>query len=264
MGRELTGSEQARRAGLWDEVRPEALVPRERDPVTGSLARSADTDGGAKDRRTESSRSEAPAPSAPRHAPVVRPRWVLVAAAGAAALVVGVGGAVALVNRDADDAGRGAAPADPTPTGTAGPSPSSGSPGQTDAPVFAGPDERFYRGTLTSISDEGDVLSSGEQPVRVVCTDTCELFFIGNRREVTWPLEETDVTVVLPQEGDGSDLCGDGDFSQKETWVISVSEEDLDFTSTSTQIGPTTCPDGTTSTYPGGVVTFSGTLVPGR
>ena len=118
MARELRGSDQARRAGLWDEVRPEALVPAERDPLTGSLTGSADSDGGAKDRRTESSRSDASPPAGPRW---VRGRWPVVAAAGAVALVVGVGGAVALANR-----GDGPRSAAPSPTATPAPPPASG------------------------------------------------------------------------------------------------------------------------------------------
>ena len=251
MARELKGSDQARRAGLWDEVRPEALVPAERDPITGSLTGSADSDGGAKDRRTESSRSDASPEAGPRW---VRGRWPVVAAAGAVALVVGVGGAVALANR-----GDGPRSAGPSPTATTAPPPASAGSPTSPGPVVGGLgfDERLYSGTLTSIS-EGDVLSSGTAPARVLCEEECRLLSIATAREVTWPLGQTDVTVTLPQEGDISAWCGDGEFRPEEAWEISFTEDDLTFTRTSTAAS-VTCPDGVTSSLPSGTFTFSGT-----
>ena len=81
---------------------------------------------------------------------------------------------------------------------------------------------------------------------------------IGSSREVTWPLAETDVSLTFPQEGDISAWCGDGDFSPEEAWEISVSEDDLSFTSTTTA-AQAKCPDGVTTSLPSGTVTFSGT-----
>lgn len=253
MARQLRGSEQARRAGLWDEVRPEALVPGERDPLTGSLTRSADSDAAAKDRRTESSAADGSPRTGPRPHPVrAWGRWPVVAAAGAAALVIGIGGAVALANGDAGDPGSAA----PAPTGTLPPT-GSASPTQPGAVAVGGLDERLYSGTLTSLS-EGEVLSSGTFPVRVICLDECELSVIGSRRTVTWPRDDTDVTVLLPQEGDVAAWCGDGDFSPAESWRITMTEDALGFTKTS-PAAEAECPDGTTSSLPNSTVEFSGT-----
>lgn len=253
MARELRGSEQARRAGLWDEVRPEALVPAERDPVTGSLTRSADSDGGAKDRRTESSGPDTSPPTrSGRHPARAWRRWPVVAAAGAAALVIGVGGAVALANRDADGPGSAA----PTPTGTPASTAAGAPPTPPGTAVVGGLDERLYTGTLTS-SSEGDVLSSSTAPARIRCEEECRLFSIAISRAVTWPLGETDVSVTLPQEGTIAAWCGDGSFRPEEVWDISFTEDDLSFTRTTTAAS-VKCPDGVTSSLPSGTFTFSG------
>ena len=233
MARELTGSEQARRAGLWDEVRPQALVPRERDPVTGSLKDLTDPEGGVKDRRTENSRTEvassvSPAPRVPKG------RWPAVAAAGAVALVLGVGGAVALANRDSDGTA-----SDPGTTGAAGPGatattgggPASTSPTPT-GPV--GPQDRSYEGTMTS-TVPGSGSSTFPIRVGVSCTDTeCTLLgWSPSGRRIRWAPGETVVTQTLPQIGVVTNMCeGKESFSPEGTWVMTVTDDALSFTAT--------------------------------
>ncbi len=233
MARELTGSQQARRAGLWDGVRPEALVPRERDPVTGSLGGHADSDGGAKDRRTESSRAEASSSMAPGPR-LPRGRWLAVAAAGTVALVIGVGGAVAVANRDTADnasgtgttgaAGPGATPISPNAPASPSPTP----------PRAVGPQQRSYEGTMTTTVPGSDG-STSPMRVGVSCTDTeCRLLgWSPSRRFITWAPGETVVTQTVPQIGVVTNMCeGTEDFSPEGSWVMTVTDDALSFTAT--------------------------------
>ena len=261
MARELTRSEQARRAGLWEEVRPEALVPKERDPVSGSLRGQGDSDGRAKDRRTESSRSESPSSStsAPRFS---KGRWGAVTAAGAVALVLGVGGAVALANRDTDATGSGpgsTGAADPGATATTGGGPGSASPTPT-GPV--GPQDRSYEGTMTSTSGGADALTS-ETSIGVVCTET-ECFVVGwslSGRRMSWPAAETTVTGTLPKIGEVTNICeGAEPFAPEAEWALSVTDDALRFTvSDEEETAP--CADGGSAGAGGSVIEFDGKRV---
>ena len=227
MTRELTGSEQARRAGLWDGVRPEALVPRERDPVSGSLSGRTDSDGGGKDRRTESTRAEASTSTALRPG-MPKGRWLAAAAAGIAALVIGVGGAVALANRGFDDPGT-------TRTGATGPGASpvgpSGSVNPTGMPTAPPADqERSYTGSLTATSEEGSISST--ETIGVFCSATeCNLtgWSISGRR-LTWGPGESVVSRTLPQVGEVADMCESmSDFSPEAVWAVTVADDAMSF-----------------------------------
>ncbi|WP_377639862.1 hypothetical protein [Oryzobacter terrae] len=253
MARELTGSQQARQAGVWDRVRPEALVPRERDPVTGSLSGRRDADGGVKGRRTEAGPTGASTPVTPARVP--KGRWPAVASVAAVALVIGVGGAVALATRDSGPGRNGAV--GPTTT-AANPGSSPGSTPRSVSPSAL--QERSYTGTMTSTSQEGGSQTT-PMSVGVSCTDT-ECRLVGwsmSDRPMTWAPAATSVTGVLPKIGEVTNICdGAQPFAPQAAWAMTISDDALDFTVSNEKVSAG-CPGGGSAGAGGSVIEFDGT-----
>jgi hypothetical protein len=159
----LHASGQTKRARSWKTVRPEALVPAEREVATGKLLgrQATERQSESKDRRDERDG---------RRPPRRRPTGRALAVAGTALAVVVAGSGIALaLTRDNN-------PAQPTaarspsggPAGTPAGGPSTTSQPGTGPTTGAGSGVRVYRGTVTVTW--GPSTSSNTSVVQVLCT----------------------------------------------------------------------------------------------
>jgi hypothetical protein len=183
---DLLKSGQASRVGTWTAIRPEALIPAERDVTTGKvLAHHLDGRPRSKDRRDErDSRQPSPAHKRlrgrarrRRSAPV---RVLLLAGTALAAVVAGSGIALALTR---DHASPPTAQPSPAPVGTsatparqASATPSGGA-GALPQPGQA---SRFYRGKVIETWPGTRYVSTGQWSVECSADGACAIDLPGS------------------------------------------------------------------------------------
>lgn len=261
--RVLTSADNTRRPDVWRGLRPEALVPAERDPA-GRIVRPGSGSGSGDEAQTKDRYDESRRPARPvlRPAPGPRaageagadptsrglPRGLLIAAAGVA-LVLGGGGAIWALTGGGDDPARtGTSPTRaPTTDPTASPS---GIAATEPAEQTAESWSVSYVGTLDSGPGPGGGLIEGFE-VGIFCPDDtgrdCNFtgWSIGGLEllsdiELSGPGTYT-ATYVYP---DYSPCDRDGEGVAPTTVTLTLDEAAMSWVVEQAAVGPVECADG--------------------
>lgn len=294
--RVLTSADKTRRPGVWHDLRPEALVPGERDPA-GRIVRSgagsgSGDDAQTKDRHDESSPQTQPAPRptpGPRDAraagaaPESRglSRGLLVAGAGVALLLAGGGAIWGLTGDDADAP----TPTTSTPAPSPAPTPSApllapapegepttgaAAPEPTTEPVVEVQRPEIWSITYVGTLDGESMEPEEGYPLSVSCPDDTGRDCITGVR-----LQNLDILSGIELSGPGTytatyvdpafNPCDDPAVgaSPPTTVTLTLDEAAMNLMVESEATSLVDCDDGTQARRSAGFLTFDGTYLEG-